>query len=57
MTEPTERSMPRVPMTSAIPRAMIATGTTWTNCRRMLSSSVKRGVNTRLKATSNRRPT
>ena len=56
MTEPTERSMPRVPMTSAIPRAMIATGTTCTNCRRMLSISAKRGVNTRLKAISSSSP-
>ena len=57
MTEPTERSMPRVPMTSAIPRAMIATGTTCTNCRRMLSTSAKRGVNTRLKAIRSNSPT
>ena len=56
MTEPTERSMPRVPMTSAMPRAMIATGTTWTNCRRMLSISANRGVNTRLKAIRSRSP-
>ena len=56
MTEPTERSMPRVPMTSAMPSAMIATGTTWTNCRRMLSISAKRGVNTRLKAIRSRSP-
>ena len=39
---------PLVPMTSAIPRAMIATGTTWTNCSRMLSISAKRGVNTQV---------
>ena len=56
ITDPTERSMPRVPMTSAIPSAMIATGTTWTNCRRMLSISAKRGVNTRLNAISSNNP-
>ena len=57
MTEPTDRSIPRVPMTSAMPSAMIATGTTWTNCSRMLSISAKRGVNTRLKAISSSSPT
>ena len=56
MTEPTDRSMPRVPITSAIPSAMMATGTTCTNCKRMLSNSAKRGVNTRLKAIRSRSP-
>ena len=57
MTDPTDRSIPRVPMTSAMPRAMMATGTTWTNCNRMLSISAKRGVNTRLKTINRSRPT
>jgi hypothetical protein len=57
MTEPTDRSIPRVPMTSANPSAMIATGTTWTNWSRMLSISANRGVKTRLNATSSARPT
>ena len=57
MTEPTDRSMPLVPMTSAIPRAMMATGTTCTNCSRMLSTSANRGVKTRLNAINRSRPT
>ena len=57
MTEPTDRSIPLVPMTSAMPSAMMATGTTWTNWSRMLSISAKRGVKTRLNATRASSPT
>ena len=57
MTDPTDRSIPLVPMTSAIPSAMMATGTTWTNCNRMLSTAANRGVNTRLKAINRSSPT
>ena len=52
ITDPTDRSIPLVPMTTAIPNAMMATGTTWTNCSRMLSISRNRSVNKRLKSSS-----
>ena len=44
--------MPRVPMTSAMPRATITTGTTWTTCRRMLRSDRKVGERITLTTTS-----
>ena len=45
ITEPTDRSMPSVPMTRAMPSATIATGTTCTSCRRRLATVAKLGVN------------
>ena len=49
---PTERSMPAVATTTAMPRATITTGVTWTSCRRTLFTVAKFGVNNRLKATT-----
>jgi hypothetical protein len=49
MVEPTDRSMPSVAMTRAIPTATMATGATCTNCSRRLVTVAKLGVNTRLK--------
>ena len=48
MAEPTDRSMPSVAMTSAIPIATIATGTTCTSCRRRLATVAKFGVKTQV---------
>ncbi len=41
ITDPTDRSMPSVPITSAMPSATIATGTTWTSCSRRLATVAK----------------
>lgn len=43
ITEPTDRSMPSVPITSAIPSETIRTGVTWTSWFRKLSTSRKWG--------------
>ena len=51
ITDPTERSIPPVPMTSAMPSATIATGTTWTSCRRRLPTVAKLSVKIRLNTT------
>ena len=48
MTAPTERSMPSVAMTSAMPSATMITGTAWISWRRSVSSDAKLLVNSRL---------
>ena len=50
ITAPTDRSMPPVATTTAMPRATITTGVTCTSCRRRFDSVAKLGVNTTLKA-------
>src|SRR5215207_7100556 len=57
MVAPTDRSMPSVPMTSAMPRATMATGTTWMSCRRRLPTVAKLAVKARLNNTSTPRAT
>src|SRR5918994_560718 len=57
MVAPTDRSMPSVPMTNAMPRATMATGTTWMSCRRRLPTVAKLAVKARLNATSRARAT
>src|SRR5829696_3756331 len=57
MVAPTDRSMPSVPMTSAMPRATMATGTTWMSCRRRLPTAAKLAVKARLNNTSTPRAT
>ena len=50
MTAPTDRSMPPVATTTAMPSATITTGVTCTSCRRRLLSVAKLGVNNMLNA-------
>ncbi|MCQ0014485.1 hypothetical protein [Actinomadura madurae] len=52
ITEPTDRSMPSVPITSAIPSETIRTGVTWTSWFRKLSTSRKWGVKNALNSSS-----
>src|SRR5690349_21312278 len=49
MLDPTDRSMPFVAITSAIPSATIAIGTTCTSCSRRFATLAKFWVNRRLK--------
>ncbi|WP_256862511.1 hypothetical protein [Microbispora sp. GKU 823] len=55
MTEPTDRSMPWVPMTSAMPSETITIGATCTSWVRKFATSRKWGVNSTLN--SRRTPT
>ena len=48
MIAPTDRSMPAVATTTAMPSATITTGVTCTSCRRRLLIVAKFGVNRRL---------
>lgn len=52
MTEPTDRSMPWVPITSAMPSETMTMGVTWTNWVRKLKASRKYGANSTLNSSS-----
>ena len=52
ITEPTERSMPLVPMTSAMPSATMSTGAVWIELKAQVRDTHEVGVMTMLMTTS-----
>ena len=52
ITEPTDRSMPSVPITSAMPSATMQTGAACTSWVRKLAADRKFSVNTTLNSSS-----
>jgi hypothetical protein len=51
MIDPTDRSTPSVPITSAMPSATMQTGAAWKSWVRRFAADRKFGVNARLNAT------